>query len=91
MSESLDEIIVAPNPKNLDQFAVWRNPETRDSLNFDPDARGPFNFKLPPIAVFDTSHEAMVFARKEAAGKSDIRLVHKTIKRRLSDIVEWRF
>lgn len=74
MSTLIDQIIVAPNPKNINQFAVWRNPETRESSE-DRDLRAPFDFKPPPIGVFDTREEATAFARKEAAGKSDIRFV----------------
>lgn len=64
-----DQIIVAPNPINLEQYAVWRNIGSVE----------PFNFGQLPIEVFNTRQEAMAFALRKADGKSDIRFTHRYV------------
>lgn len=76
-----DQIIVAPNPDRLEQYAVWGTTESHSIFDFLPPSsvfypREPFDYNRLPLGVFDTIVDAMLFAKKEGDEKTVIRFVH---------------
>lgn len=78
----IDYLIIAPNPDNLEQYAVWRSTETHDIFDFLPPSeafslRNPFDYSRAPLGVFDTVIDAMLFAKREGDANTVVRFVYK--------------